>query len=94
MLCKFPNSFLRKVRSQGALLTRDGKEPSLLEFGSVGVFTKYQGSFGSGSFQMRKNKSSVRVWFFVQFLVRFGSVLCGFSNEYLLRAAQVRKFKF
>ena len=46
-----------------------GKNPHCLSSGS----TKYQGSFGSDSFQLRKNESSVLVRFFVQSL-RFCSV--------------------
>jgi len=53
-------------------LVEMGKNPHCLSsvlFGSI----KYQGSFGSGSFQLRKNESSVLVRFSVQSL-RFCSV--------------------
>jgi len=48
------------------IVTRDGKEPSLLEFGSVWVLPNIRvRSVLKGSFQLRKNESSVQVRFFV-----------------------------
>jgi len=58
------------TKDESQVYNRDGKEPSQLEFGSV---PNIQGSFGSGSFQLRKNESSFGVQFFVQSL-RFCSV--------------------
>jgi len=69
----------------------------LLEFGSVRVLPNIgvRLRFGWGSFQLRKNESSVLVRFFMQSL-RFCSVrfYAGSEMNILLKAAQVREIKF
>ena len=64
------------------LRTRDGKEPSLLGFGSVRVLQKIGVRFGSSSLQAQKQWVRFCSGSSVETRVRFCSVLYGFGKRF------------